>query len=736
MAGPGLADARLATVVGIIAANMVAEVCSVYLRRAGDVLELFATEGLKPEAVHVTRMRVGEGLVGDIAAHARPLNLSDAQTHPQFAYRPETGEEVYHSLMGVPILRAGKVIGVLVVQNRTRRRYSDEELEAMETVAMVLAELVSSGGLISREELAKIDGNATLPQRIEGVMLSEGLSLGTAVLHEPRIEVHKTIAEDTGLEKHRLETAIHSLRASVDEMLKTPDAAIVGESREILEAYKMFAHDSGWMARLHEAVASGLTAEAAVMRVQTDTRHRMQAITDPYLRERLADLDDLAHRLLQHLSGRAATAASENLPEDTVLFARSMGPAELLDYDRSRLRGLVLEEGSPTSHVAIVAKALAIPVIGRCEDAVAKIEPGDRVVLDADHGQVYIRPGEDVLQAFRENQLLRLARQAKYAALRDEPAVTRSGERIALNMNAGLLVDLPHLDETGADGIGLYRTELQFMVRATLPRVAAQTDLYARVLTHAGDRPVVFRTLDVGGDKLLPYLGDAGEDNPAMGWRAIRIGLDRPALLRSQIRAMLQAAADRRLDIMFPMVAEVAEFERARDILDRELQRLIDARRPVPAELRVGTMLEVPALAWQLPALLPQLDFISIGSNDLMQFFFASDRGNPRLTDRYDPLSPAMLSYLRWVIRQCDQAKVPVALCGEMAGRPLEAMALIGLGLRSLSMQASAIGPVKEMLRSVLVPQLAAYMDGLLNLPDHSLRGRLQSFAQDHGIVI
>ncbi len=737
MAGTGAPEQRLATVVRVIAANMVAEVCSVYLMRAGDILELFATEGLKPEAVHVTRMRVGEGLVGDIAAHARPLNLADAQSHPQFAYRPETGEEIYHSLMGVPILRGGRVIGVLVVQNRTRRRYSDEELEALETVAMVLAELVGSGQIVSNDELSKVDGNATLPLRLEGRMLAEGVALGVAVLHEPRILVQKTIAEDIPFEKSRLEEAIRALRAAVDRMLDSFDKAMVGESRDILEAYKMFAHDRGWLVRLHEAVESGLTAEAAVERVQTDTRQRMQAIVDPYLRERLADFDDLAHRLLLHLSGRTATAASERLPDAAVLFARTMGPAELLDYERPRLRAIVLEEGSPTSHVAIVARALGIPVIGHCEGAVASIEPGDRVVVDADHGHLYIRPGVDVVQAFRANLALRAERQAKYAALRDEPAVTLSGERISLNINAGLLVDLAYLEEAGADGIGLYRTELQFMVRASFPRVGVQTELYTRVLDQAGARPVIFRTLDVGGDKLLPYLRDGEtEENPALGWRAIRIGLDRPALLRSQLRALLQAAAGRDLNVMFPMVAEVAEFAKARDIFERERQRMEESGKALPRRVRLGTMLEVPALAWQLPALLPLVDFISVGSNDLMQFLFASDRGNARLIDRYDLLSPAMLSFLRWVVGQCEAAGVDLSLCGEMAGRPLEAMALIGLGFRSISMHAGAIGPVKEMLRSLSVPPLAAYLSELLALPDRSLRGRLQSFAKDRGVIL
>lgn len=733
MAEAGTVDERLSRVVRNIAANMVAEVCSVYLLR-NDELELYATEGLNPDAVHKTRLRVGEGLVGDIAAHARPLALADAQNHPQFAYKPETGEEIYHSLLGVPLLRDNRVIGVLVVQNQTRRQYADEETEALETIAMVLAEMVSSGQLSGGEDIST--SRSTMPFRADGRVLSEGLAIGVAVLHEPRIHVEKTMADDIPLEKERLDAAVASMRDQVNNMLEAPDSDIVGESRDILETYKMFAHDTGWLAKLHQAVESGLTAEAAVQRVQGDTRHRMQAITDPYLRERLADLDDLANRLLLHLTGKPQHTAAESLPDNAILLARQMGPAELLDYDRRKLQGVVLEEGSSVSHVAIVARALSIPVLGGVAGVIAKVEPGDTVVVDGDHAQVFVRPVSDVVNAFHQSVSLRRARLAKYAAQREDPPVTRDGMRVAMLVNAGLLIDLSHLDETNADGIGLYRTELQFMVRPTLPKAEAQTAIYRRVIEHAGDRPVVFRTLDIGGDKVLPYLVKYPEENPAMGWRAIRLSMDRPALLKVQLRAMLEAAAGRHLHVMFPMIAEVDEFRRARRLLDREVQRLVNLRKTVPLKVSVGTMLEVPALAWQLPALLPLVDFVSVGSNDLMQFMFAADRGNPKLADRYDPLSPAMLSFLHWVVQQCHAASKPVTMCGEMGSRPLEAMALLGLGFRRLSMPANAIGPVKEMLRSLDVPRLADFMSKHYGSADRSMRAALEEFARENAVIV
>ena len=736
MAGSGSAQQRLDKIVQVIAADMVAEVCSAYVMRAGEVLELFATEGLRREAVHNTRLRVGEGLVGVIAATARPLALADAQAHPDFAYRPETGEEIYHSLMGVPILRGGRVLGVLIVQNRTLRNYTEDEVEALQTIAMVLAELAASGELVEPGELATNDGIALLPLRLEGMRLNAGLALGAAVLHQPRIVIRQIVAEDPEAELVRLRDAVNEMQSAIDDLLAASDVADGGEHRDILETYRMFAADRGWLARIREAVRSGLTAEAAVQKVQDDNRARMNQISDPYLRERLLDLEDLANRLQQHLAGDAASVAAVELPDEFILIARSMGPAELLDYDRRRLKGLVLEEGSPTAHVAIVARALDIPVVGRVKDVLAKVEPGDLVVADGDHAQVFIRPGEDIQEAIHANVGMRLAQKEKYAEIRLAPARTLDDVSVALHLNAGLLIDLPYLDETGAAGIGLYRTEIPFMMQDRFPDVDQQAELYGRILDHAGDRPVTFRTLDIGGDKVLPYLPDAEEENPAMGWRAIRIALDRPAMLRQQLRALLRAASGRRLRIKFPMIAEVAEFEAAYAVLRVEQRRATARGLTPPSEIKVGVMLEVPALLWQLPALLPAVDFVAVGSNDLLQFLFASDRGNPRLAGRYDPLAPAIIALLHELVRECDRHNVPVSLCGEMAGSPLDAMALLGIGFRILSMAPSSIGPVKTMIRSLRLAPLEQFLATLKGAPDHSLRDKLTAFARDHEIII
>ncbi|MBV8494094.1 MAG: phosphoenolpyruvate--protein phosphotransferase [Alphaproteobacteria bacterium] len=736
MAGSGSAQERLDRIVRIIAAEMVAEVCSAYVMRAGEVLELFATEGLRPEAVHRTRLRVGEGLVGHIAAGGRPLALADAQSHPDFAYRPETGEEIYHSLMGVPILRGDRVLGVLIVQNRTPRQYTEDEIEVLQTIAMIVAELAASGELVNPLEMAQSRGGASLPVRLDGIRLNPGLAIGPALLHDPKIVIRQVVAEDIAGEEKRLRKAVAAMQQAVDALVNTSDDLGPGEHRDVIEAYRMFASDRGWLGRISEAVRSGLTAEAAVQKVRDETRSRMMQVTEPYLRERLFDLEDLANRLQQFLAGQMPGIAAADMPPEFILVAHAMGPAELLDYAGRGIKGLVLEEGSPTAHVAIVARAFDVPVVGRAAEATRRIDNGDTVIIDGDHGQVLIRPRADIEQGVAATVEARSRRRAYYDSLRDTPAVTRDGVAVRLLLNAGLLLDLTQLPATGAEGIGLFRTEIPLLTRHAFPDVADQADFYRRAFEQVDGRPIVFRTLDIGGDKVLPYLAHAAEENPAMGWRAIRIGLDRPAMLRQQLRALLRAAAGRDLYVKFPMIAEIAEFEEARALLDKEVARVGTEGREPPRSINVGVMLEVPSLLWQLPSLLERVDFLSIGTNDLAQFLYACDRGNPRLADRYDLVSAPMLALFRQVIAECRAASKPLSMCGEMAASPLEAMVLIGLGFRTLSLAATAVGPIKAMIQSLDVGALAAYLSEIGDRPDHSLRRWVEAYARDHAVSV
>ncbi len=737
MAEPVGAQARLDDTVGMIATNMVADVCSIYIRRAGDQLELFATKGLEPGAVHQTRLRLGEGLVGEIARTAEPLNLFDAPTHSKFVYRPETREDPFHSFLGVPILRGGHVLGVLVVQNQLSRHYDEEELEALQTVAMIIAEIIASGQLIHLDETV-IDSEVTptLPYRQKGLSLADGLAVGHVVFHAAPIKVTNLISEDVTFEMNRLHEAIYQLRESIDELLEAAGSRLSDEPREVLEAYRLLAHDRGWLRRMEEAVRNGLTAEAAVEQVHSDNRAKLSRQRDPYLRDRLHDLDDLANRLLGLLVGVSADFEKRELPKNAIVFARNLGPAALLDYDSKRLGGVVLEEGSPNSHAAIVARALGIPMVGMLDELLDHAKESDWCIIDGENGEVHVRPSSEIRAAYDEKVLIREQRQAQFDALRDQPAVTLDGQQIMLNMNAGLLVDLPHLEEVGADGIGLFRTELQFMISSTMPRLDAQTTFYNQVFEAAGKRPVVFRTLDLGGDKILPYARSRKEENPALGLRAIRLALSRPALLRYQIRALILAGSGRDLNLMFPMVAEVEEFRQARALLELELERLRRLDVPQPKSVRVGCMIEVPSLAWQLKALIPYVDFVSVGSNDLLQFFFASDRNNPSVGNSYDFLSPSILSFLRNIVLECQNKNVPLALCGEVAGRPLEAMALLGLGFRVISMPAASIGPVKLMAQRLHLGNLEEFMSGLFDRADHSVRKLLHNFAEREGIPI
>ena len=737
MASRSTAQAKLNQVVQVIGESLTSEVCSVYLRRDG-VLELYATRGLNQSAVHVTKLAMGEGLVGTIAEQIQTLNLDEATSHPDFAYKPETGEELFHSFAGVPIVRKGDAVGVLCVQHADPRKYDDVEIEALQTVAMVLSELIANAGLIDNAHVRGSKAVNTAPVRLAGLKLVEGMARGHAVYHNPRIVIEHTVAEDTEAERHRVYSAFDRMREQIDKMASQAEFGGEGEHREILEMYKMFAYDEGWKRRINEAIDSGLTAEAAIERVQQHTRMRMRQIDDPLLADRMHDLEDMANRLLRIVSGQLGTAAQAGLRQDTILIAKNLGPAELLEYDRRRLKGVVLEEGSLTAHVTIVARAMGVPVLGRVKNVWRMVADGDELLLDVNEGGVFVRPTAPMEEAFENKLAISQKRRASFAALRDVPPISKDGQRITLMVNAGLRDDVSALDLTGADGIGLFRTEFQFLVSATMPRPERQQRLYREVLDAAGTRPVVFRTVDIGGDKALPYLRSDGEEeeNPAMGWRAIRIALEREGLMKAQARALIEAAAGRTLNVMFPMVSEPWEFDQARALFETQREWIAGRGKKVPNHIRYGTMLEVPALAEVMDILLPKIDFLSIGTNDLTQFLFAADRANPKLAERFDWLSVAILRFLKRVIAPCNEADIPVTVCGEMGGRTLEAMALIGLGIDRLSITPVAVGPIKAMIRSLDITALRAAFPALMQGEGESPRSRLNDWATRNGVEV
>ncbi|MFZ4688068.1 MAG: phosphoenolpyruvate--protein phosphotransferase [Polymorphobacter sp.] len=732
------AEAKMGQVVRIVAEELSSEVASIYLLRDG-MLELYATQGLAQEAVHVTRLSMGQGLVGVIAATREPLNLAEAKEHPDFAYRPETGEDDYHSFAGVPIVRRESAIGVLGVQHREPRDYDEVEIEALQTVAMVLSELIHGAGLVDDAQAARARAASSGPLRLSGLKLVDGLGRGTAVFHQPRVIVEHTVADDIEVERARVYSAFTRMREQIDTMMGQAEFAGGGDHHDVLDTYKMFAYDEGWSRRINEAIDTGLTAEAAIERVQARTRARMRSIDDPYLRERLTDLDDLSNRLLRIVSGQLGTAAASGLRGDTILIARNLGPAELLEYDKRFLKGVVLEEGSLTAHVIIVARAMGVPVLGRVRELFTDVSDGDELIVDAGNGALLVRPQAAMIKSYQAMSVLKARQAEKFAAVKNLPAISRDGKRVAVMMNAGLAGDAQALDVTGADGIGLFRTEFQFLVSATLPRRERQQALYQSVLEAAGDRPVVFRTIDIGGDKAVPYLlgaGGAEDENPAMGWRALRLALGRPALMKIQARALLEAGAGRTLSIMFPMVSEPWEFAEAKSLIEQQRALLIRQGHAMPQAVRYGAMIEVPALIETLDVLLPLTDFVSVGTNDLTQFLFAADRANPRLGDRYDWLSQAVLRVLRRIVREAGAAHVPVTICGEMGGRPLEALALLAIGVESLSITPAGVGPIKAMVRSADLGALRLAMTGWLDTPGTDVRRALLAAAEAQGVEL
>ncbi len=713
---------RLDRITRLIAESTGSDVCSIYLFRDSETLELCATEGLNPEAVHKTRLRIGEGLVGRVARSGMPVNTADAPSEPGFRYMPETGEEVFSSFLGIPIQRLGETIGVLVVQSRQPRRCSEEAVYALEVVAMVLAEMAELGAFVG-------EGAALAPLHRKSVMFrtgigQEGVAAGRVWLHEPRVVVTNPVADDPKAEMIRLQQAVEQLRITVDDMLSLADTGDK-EQREVLETYRMFARSAGWLRRMEEDIARGLSAEAAVEKEQSLARARM-AHAAPYLRERLHDLDDLSNRLLRILTGQGRDTGAE-MPDDPVLVARNIGPGELLEYGR-RLKGIVLEEGSVGSHAAIVARALAIPLLIHAERITTEALNGDPILLDGEQGIVHLRPEETVAAAFRDKIAMAAKAQERYAALRDQPAVDLSGQRIALHMNAGLMADLPSLKGSGAEGVGLFRTELQFLVRNTVPRRGELVALYRRVMDAADGRRVVFRTLDIGSDKVLPYMKPQDEPNPAMGWRAIRVGLEKKGIMRMQLQALIRAADGRPLAVMFPFIAQFDEFREAREHFLSVLEHERRLGHTMPEKVEIGAMVETPSMAFAPRQFFEMTDFISIGGNDLKQFFFAADRENERVRRRYDTLNVSFLSLVHRIVERCREAGTPLSFCGEDAGRPIEATCLAAIGVQSLSMRPASIGPVKHLIRRVNLKELRAVIESACGSGVQSVRPAVMDY--------
>ena len=725
----GEAQARLNKIVKIIADSMNSEVCSIYLINRYNILELYATEGLRSKAVHYSQLNVGQGLVGKIAATAEPIKTSQASKTKGFRYLPETGEEIYNSFLGVPIQRLGKMLGVLVIQNLKNREFTEDDVYGLEIVAMVIAEMAELGVFTSSDGSDELSQDKKNPLSINGLVGKEGIVIGNTVLLEPQIKIQNPIADNTKLEKQKLKKSISKLNNQISEIISKKHFKKKGDFLEILETHKLLIEDRSWIKRMESSIDSGLSAIVAVEKEQTTTKSRIAKVKNFYFKERLNEFYEISNILLKILTNQKTYINLEGIKEP-ILIARNISPLELVSL-RHQLKGIILEDGSVGSHTTIVSRALNIPLLIQTKDIINKISNGDKIILDADQGLVYLRPDKTISELYTSKLKLRNKAKKTFLASKNLEAKTLDNKKIFLMMNAGLMADLPSLDDSGADGVGLYRTELQFLISNKVPKRAEQAEIYCKVLDSAGTNPVFFRTLDIGSDKILPTITPEIEPNPTLGWRAIRLTLERSGVFKMQVQALIRGAKGRNLNIVIPLVTEINEFLKAKDIILDEINREKKRNRIVPNLIKIGAMLEVPSLVFAPNLFFKSVDFLMVGGNDLKQFFFAADRENEKVRKRYDMLSTSFLSFLKLIVKKSEKYKLPLSYCGEDAGKPIEALVLCSLGFKTLSMQPNCIAPVKSLLRNIKLSEIKQIVEFALEANYETVRNQVVEYLEE-----
>ena len=725
----GEAQARLNKIVKIIADSMNSEVCSIYLINRYNILELYATEGLRSKAVHYSQLNVGQGLVGKIAATAEPIKTSQASKTKGFRYLPETGEEIYNSFLGVPIQRLGKILGVLVIQNLKKREFTEDDVYGLEIVAMVIAEMAELGIFTSSDGSDELSQDKKNPLSINGLVGKEGIVIGNTVLLEPQIKIQNPIADNTKLEKQKLKKSISKLNNQLSEIISKKHFKKKGDFLEILETHKLLIEDRSWIKRMESSIDSGLSAIVAVEKEQTTTKSRIAKVKNFYFKERLNEFYEISNILLKILTNQKTYINLEGIKEP-ILIARNISPLELVSL-RHQLKGIILEDGSVGSHTTIVSRALNIPLLIQTKDIINKVSNGDKIILDADQGLVYLRPDKTISELYASKLKLRNKAKKTFLASKNLEARTLDNKKIFLMMNAGLMADLPSLDDSGADGVGLYRTELQFLISNKVPKRAEQAEIYCKVLDSAGANPVFFRTLDIGSDKILPTITPEIEPNPTLGWRAIRLTLERSGVFKMQVQALIRGAKGRNLNIVIPLVTEINEFLKAKDIILDEINREKKRNRIVPNLIKIGAMLEVPSLVFAPNLFFKSVDFLMVGGNDLKQFFFAADRENEKVRKRYDMLSTSFLSFLKLIVKKSEKYKLPLSYCGEDAGKPIEALVLCSLGFKTLSMQPNCIAPVKSLLRNIKLSEIKQIVEFALEANYETVRNQVAEYLEE-----
>ena len=728
-------DEALRIIVGQVRKAMGTHVCSVYLRdRELSDFVLMATEGLNPEAVGQVRLSESQGLVGLVAVRAEPVNLDQAPSHPEYIYFPETGEERYSSFLGVPIIHHREVLGVLVIQQQDSRRFDEGEEAFLITLSAQLAGVIAHAeatGAIHLSDVGEQSGAATFG----GISGAKGIAIGTAMVVYPPADldaVPDCSTDDIDAEIVLFRQALARARAQIVELSERMAQSLPPEELALFDVYLRILEGDCLGLEIEDLIQTGEWAQGALRKVINQHINLFESMDDAYLRERAVDIRDLGRRLLAQLQAEKSTQAQ--YPENTILVGEEVTAAQLAEVPTGRLKGIVSVQGSSNSHVAILARALDIPTVMGVEEIPVKRVDGRPLIVDGYQGRVLLSPSEMLL---REFSLLKQEAQKlseNLQSLRDLPAETPDGYRVPLLVNAGLMAELSSSLESGAEGIGLYRTEIPFMIRDRFPGEDEQRRIYRELLEAYAPRPVTMRTLDIGGDKALSYF-PVKEDNPFLGWRGIRISLDHPEIFAAQIRAMLRANEGLgNLRIMLPMISGLEEVEEVMAAIKRCYDEVKDegvtGRMP-----HVGVMIEVPSAVYQAGDIAELVDFMSVGSNDLTQYLLAVDRNNPRVANLYDSLHPAVLKALHHVA--CAGARVhrPVGICGELAGDPVAAILLVAMGYSSLSMNATSLARVKWVIRNFPMSQARQLLQHAMAMKNgSSVREHLEDALETAGL--
>lgn len=713
-------DAVLGLIVRRIQRGMRTEVCSVFLLEASsERFVLRASQGLNRKAIGRASLSSSEGIVGMVAKRAEPINLEDAETHPAFCFLKDTGEERFHAFLGVPIIHQKQVLGVLVVQQQECRRYDEAEEAFLVTISAQLAGVIAHAQVTGAISKIAWKNQKSIDHRFEGIPGAPGVAIGRVVVVAPLADIDavpEKAADDIALEIARFEKALERVRADIRKVSARLAKRLRHDEQALFEVYLRMLDDNALSGEVVERIKQGNWAQGALSWVITSNARQFAVMDDPYLRERATDVRDLGRRVLAYLQEESGSKSIE-LPENGILVADELSPAVLGEVSAEKLAGLVSVLGSGNSHAAILARSMGIPTVMGMVDLPYRQLDGREVILDGYSGRLYVDPSEELVQAYREVLREQEEVAAELATLKDLPAKTVDGSRMPLWVNTGLIADVSRSLERGAEGIGLYRTEIPFMVRDFFPSEHEQMQIYRRQLEAFAPLPVTMRTLDIGGDKALPYF-PIKEDNPFLGWRGIRVTLDHPEIFLVQIRAMLRANEGLgNLRIMLPMVTSVNEVDEANNLLDRALIELQEEGYVV-ARPSVGVMIEVPAAVYQLRRFAKRVDFISVGSNDLTQYLLAVDRNNPRVAGLYVPYHPAVLKVLEDIAREARKERLQVSICGEMAADPGGALLLMAMGYDALSMNATNLPRVKSTIRSVSMVQAKVLLDKVMRMDD------------------